>query len=309
MNITILPTSKIPSDPPSALFWNMKWLGYLAASLLFATIIFPVLAGPAFRLILQWYIMLKNFWRVGFLIFWIFYTMAYCATFGKGEYEVAFGLLFLNDMSIVSIASWRCWIALRRRRIRGLDFLFLMWSAACILIGMLAESVFLMGSLAWIALPILMFYQYKQDARRTKRSSHGQWGSAMKSNTIANILDHMVLSAASVSNEVGLRKKDVSWAFILHKWETRGRTRQMVVADSTNADRTKELNLLLFWIGHASSVDLSSVYLYWTGKRRSLRSWNWWFELIIISRFIRWPRSFRPHASIISSTETLWYES
>lgn len=174
MNISDPRPSKNSNDPPSAKIWNMKWFAYLAAPLLSVTIILPILAGPIFRQLLQWYIRLRNFWRVGFIIFWILFTVAtYVSLYRSGFY--GFGMLIIYDSSIVGVTTGRVYFAFKAARSRQggmrhlvLNVLLVAGAAGSFMVDLVTNDRLIMGTFAWIALPLIMYYEYRLDAQNTK---------------------------------------------------------------------------------------------------------------------------------------------
>ena len=173
MNVTDPRPLDHPNDPPNARLWNMRWFAYLAAPLLFATIILPILAGPIFRQILQWYDKLRKFWLVGFVIVWILYTVMTYVFIYFDTYVIV--MLAFYDSSIVVITTGRAYVAWKAVHSRQggmrhliLSMFLLLGASASLLIDLLTGYSVILGTFAWIALPSIMLYEYRLDARSTK---------------------------------------------------------------------------------------------------------------------------------------------
>ena len=155
----------------------MRWFAYLAAPLLFVTIILPIVAGPIFRQLLQWYIRFRNFWRFGFVISWIFYTITIYILASRASIDysanlVGFSMLLAYDTSILVMALARVYFAfMAAQSQRGsiyhvvLNLLFAVGAAGTIMLDFLIHVRVIMGTFAWIAMPLIMYYEYRHDAR------------------------------------------------------------------------------------------------------------------------------------------------
>ena len=167
-------------DPKSQRYWNMKWFAYLAAPLLFVTIILPIMAGPIFRQLLQWYIRLRNFWRVGFVISWILYTIAtfvifYCGDDSWNLWIPGQAMVWLYNIGFLGITLLRLYSAWRAVRSQqgGMRYLAISISLVvgglmCVVLTIFIGVVPYMEIVAWIALPLIMMYIYRLDARRKR---------------------------------------------------------------------------------------------------------------------------------------------
>lgn len=179
MNVTDQRPSNHPNDPPNARLWNMRWFAYLAAPLLFVTIILPILAGPIFRQILQWYIKLRKFWLVGFIIVWSLYTVAMYYLLSLNESSVpqwtGYLMQILYDCSILTITLGQLYIAGKAVRSqqaslrhRILSIVLVNGAIASLLFDLLDDNWPIMGTFAWIAWPSIMYCEYRLDARGKK---------------------------------------------------------------------------------------------------------------------------------------------
>ena len=135
------------STEPTPRVWDIRWFGYLAAPLLFATIIVPVFAGPTIRGLFKHYDRFYGFWRVVFILIWVYFFVAYYL-FG------AVSLILFCDALLVAHPAYRMVKAGRQRQmLKHLASSTIKYDALIVILAMVCVSLDIFGNL-YASIPV-----------------------------------------------------------------------------------------------------------------------------------------------------------
>ena len=152
-NVTYNTTPSASSPGPK--LWNMEMFGYLAGSLLFGTIIVPLIAGTLLRFVVKTYTHLVRWWHLTYGILWLVFLVC-LYTFHN---PVANILRIILDATLVAAVLYQTIFAYlkRKRRISWSMFLGAMLMA---LVLDYLTSIPLPGTVAWTVFVVVCLFKY-----------------------------------------------------------------------------------------------------------------------------------------------------
>ena len=163
MNITetsvpLIPSSSSSGNGPTQHLWDLRWFAMLSAPLLFATIILPLIAGPAARWLLQMCLRLRRFWRFLFVALAIVYVVCY---YMYRDLDPLGSIpMFLCDFSVVIVGTCRLCITFWTGKEVVRWPVFMVFAMICLLLDVTSAVPFLMGNLAWFVMIVMFMISY-----------------------------------------------------------------------------------------------------------------------------------------------------
>ena len=130
----------IPAPSPGPRLWDMKMFGYLAAPLLFGTIVMPLISGSLLPFVIKTHTQLTPWYHVVFAVLWLLGLISYDASqhLDTGIFRICF------DSPVVALVIYQTYDAFRKKVRRTLYSLFLVVIAGC----------FILDWVVWIPVPI-----------------------------------------------------------------------------------------------------------------------------------------------------------
>ena len=120
----------IPVPSPGPRLWDMKMLGYLAAPLLFGTIVMPLISGSLLRFVVKTHTRLRPWYHLALAVLWLLGWIYYDASqhFVTGISRICF------DPPVVAVVIHQTYRAFRKKVRRTFYSLFLVGIAGCFIL-------------------------------------------------------------------------------------------------------------------------------------------------------------------------------
>lgn len=174
-NVTYNTTSPAPSPGPR--LWDMKMFGYLAAPLLFGTIVMPLISGKLLRSVVKTYTYLMPWYHLACAVIWFLCLIYYDAS--QNFVAVAFKICF--NATAVAVVTYQTCRAFRKQVRRTLYSFLLAGIVVCFILDWLVRMpIPLAGTAAWILFAVAGLLKYglgtylMQLLRKTRRTQTAQ---------------------------------------------------------------------------------------------------------------------------------------